>query len=104
MGKPPFPRSIERFVMNSILEHLQTIKVSKNCNNKDTVTDLLKFRIPTNEVFSEQAVQSSQLKFLRKKVSRAEQGRKLFDQILEEDSDILRKDIKKINFTINCVH
>ena len=35
------------------------------------------------EVFSDQAVHSFQLKLLRKEISRAEQGRRLFEENLE---------------------
>ena len=44
---------------------------------------------------SEQAVHSFQLKLLRKKISGAEQGRKLFEEKVGEDRGILRKQMKK---------
>ena len=55
----------------------------------------LKFRIPKNKVFSEQAVHSFQLKLLRKEISCPEQGSRQFGEKLGQDRDILRKEVKK---------
>ena len=55
----------------------------------------MRFRIPKNEVFSDQAVHSFQLRLLRKEISRAEQVRRLFEKKLGEDWGILRKEVKK---------
>ena len=51
----------------------------------------LRFGIPKNEVFSDQAVHSFQIKLLWKKTSRAEQGRRLLYEKLGENMGILRK-------------
>ena len=67
----------------------------KNCNNNDIIPDFLRFRIPKNEVFSDQVVHSFQLKLLGKEISRTEQGRRLFEEKLGEDRGILRKEVKK---------
>ena len=67
----------------------------KNRNNNDISPDSLRFQIPKNEVFSDQAVHSFQLKLLGKEISRAEQGRRLFEEKLGEDRGILRKEVKK---------
>ena len=67
----------------------------KNCKNNDIIPDFFRFRIPKNEVFSDQAVHSFQLKHLRKEISRAEQCCRLFETKLGEDRVILRKEVKK---------
>ena len=48
-----------------------------------------------NEVFSEQAVHSFQLKLLRNVISRSEQCRRLFEEKIGEDRDLLRREAKK---------
>ena len=67
----------------------------KKKNKNDIIPVFLKFRIRKNEVFSEEAVHSFQLKLLRKEKSRAEKGLKLFEKKHGEEKDILRKDLKK---------
>ena len=79
---------------NKLLNCKYRLDFLKNCNN-NIIPDLLRFRIPKNEVFSDQAVHSFQLKLLRKEISRAEQGRRLFEEKLGEDRGILRKEVKK---------
>ena len=67
----------------------------KNCNNNEIIPDFLRFRIPKNEVFSGQAVHSFQLKLLRKEISHAEQGCRLFEEKFGDDRGIFRKKIEK---------
>ena len=59
----------------------------------------LKFRIPKNKVFSEQAMHNFQLKLLSKGLGGAEEGGHLFDKKIKEARDILRREGKKELFT-----
>ena len=59
------------------------------CRN---VPDFLKF---PKTFFSDPVVNSFQLRLLRKEISRAEQGRRLFEEKHGEDRGILREEVKK---------
>ena len=82
-------------LQNKLLNCKYRLNFLKNFNNNDISPDFLRFQIPKNEVFSDQAVHSFQLKLLGKEISRGEQGRRLFEEKLGEDRGILRKEAKK---------
>ena len=54
----------------------------------------LRFRAPKNEIFSEQAVHSFQLKLLKQEINRAEKGRKVFREKLETDRSSFREKVR----------
>ena len=51
------------------------IKFLRNCLNNDIIPDFLRFRVPDNGVFSDQAVHSFQLRLLRSELSQANADR-----------------------------
>ena len=91
------PKTIPKLgqILNKPINGKYRLDFLRNCNNKDINPDFSKSRIPKNEVFSEQVEHSFQLMHLRNVIGCAEQGRKLFEETLGEDSDILKKELKK---------
>ena len=49
----------------------------RKCLKNDLIPDFLKFRVPENGVFSDQAVHNFQLKLLRTETSRANEDKKM---------------------------
>ena len=54
----------------------------------------MRFRAPKNEIFSEQALHSFQLKLLKREINRAEKGRKVFKENLETDRSNFRENVR----------
>ena len=88
------------------LDYLKTINKVTSCNYRieflkqginHIIADFLSFRTPKKEIFSEQVVQSFQLKLLKQEINRAEKGQKVFKEKLEKletDRSKLRENVR----------
>ena len=70
------------------------IEFLKQCNNNDIIPDILRFHAPKKVFFSEQAVHSFQLKFLKKAINRAEKSFKVFKEKLETDKNKFKENMR----------
>ena len=61
----------------------QRVEFSRVCLENDIIPNFLRFRVPENGVFSNQAVHSFQTKFLRKEINKARTDEKNVDVKLE---------------------
>ena len=71
------------------------LKFLRKCLKNDLIPDFLKFRVPENEVFSDQAVHNFQLKLLRTETSRANEDRKRYEEMLRKARSLVQKEIDK---------
>ena len=69
------------------------LKFLRKCLKNDLLQDILKFRVPENGVFSDQAVHTFQLKLLRTKISRANEDRKRYEEMLMKARSLVQKEI-----------
>ena len=58
------------------------LKFLRKCLKNDLIPDFLKFKVPENGFFSDQAVHNFQLKLLRTETSRANEDRKRYEEML----------------------
>ena len=80
--------------LNKVTSCNHRIEFLKQCQNNDVIPDFLRFRAPKNDIFSEQAVHSFQLKLLKEEINRAEKGRKVFKEKLETDRSNFRENVR----------
>ena len=80
--------------LNKVTSYNYRIEFLKQCLNNDIVPGFLRFRAAKNEIFSEEAVHSFQLKHLKQEKNRAEKGRKLFKEKLETDRSSFRENLR----------
>ena len=80
--------------LNKVTSCNYRIEFLKQCLNNDIIPDFLRFRAPKNEIFSEQAVHSFQLKLLKQEINRAEKGRKVFREKLVTDRSSFREKVR----------
>ena len=71
------------------------LKFLRKCLKNDLIPDFLKFRVPENGVFSDQAVHNFQLKLLRTETSRANEDRKRYEEMLRKARSLVQKEIDK---------
>ena len=71
------------------------LKFLRKCLKNDLIPDLLKFRVPENGFFSDQAVHNFQLKLLRTETSRANEDRKMYEEMLRNARSLVQKEIDK---------
>ena len=72
---------------------IHRLKFLKKCLKNDLIPDFLKFRVPENGVFSDQTVHNFQLKLLRTEISRANEDRKRYEEMLMKAKSLVQKQI-----------
>ena len=71
------------------------LKFLRKCLKNDLIPDFLKFRVPKNGFFLDQAVHNFQLKLLRTETSRANEDRKRYEEMLRKARSLVQKEIDK---------
>ena len=93
-------------ILNKVTSCNYRIEFLKQCLNNDIIPDFLRFRAPKNEIFSEQALHSFQLKLLKQEINHAEKGRKVFkEKKLETDRSNFRENVKPelVPSVVSCI-
>ena len=67
------------------------LKFLRKCQSNDIIPEFLRFRVPENGVFSDQAVHSFQLKLLRTEINQARSEEKKIDDDLAKAREVVRR-------------
>ena len=69
------------------------LKFLRKCLKNDIIPDFLKFRVPDNGVFWNQAVNNFQLKLLRSEISRANEDMNRYEEMLMKARSLVQKKV-----------